>query len=203
MGQKAEYRSALRSRRLIREAYLQLLKEKGSGKITVTSIVNRADINRTTFYAHYPDVQGVLDELENEIIEKMLDFLGQSRYDDFIRDPLPLLRSINSYLEENAEFFRILVAANEVRPFIEKLKDIFAEYMVSNPAIPAAVRGQPVYAVRCCYFSGGLLNLYQQWLFGKLDCSLEDVAAEAARLIAYFRDDLAAPLPRPEKDGRA
>lgn len=39
MGQKAEYRSAIRSRRMIREAYTQLLKEKDLSKITVTDIV--------------------------------------------------------------------------------------------------------------------------------------------------------------------
>ena len=30
---------------------------KDLSKITVTDIVNRADINRATFYAHYPDVR--------------------------------------------------------------------------------------------------------------------------------------------------
>lgn len=49
MAPKKEYRSAVRSRRLIREAFLQLLQEKELRKITVTDIVNRADINRTTF----------------------------------------------------------------------------------------------------------------------------------------------------------
>ena len=51
-GGRAEYRSAIRSRRMIREAYTVLLKEKDLSKITVTDIVNRADINRATFYAH-------------------------------------------------------------------------------------------------------------------------------------------------------
>ena len=48
-GGRAEYRSAIRSRRMIREAYTVLLKEKDLSKITVTDIVNRADINRATF----------------------------------------------------------------------------------------------------------------------------------------------------------
>lgn len=45
MCQKAEYRSSIRSRRMIREAYTQLLKEKDLSKITVTDIVTRADLN--------------------------------------------------------------------------------------------------------------------------------------------------------------
>ncbi|MBR2950520.1 MAG: TetR family transcriptional regulator, partial [Lachnospiraceae bacterium] len=63
MAEKKENRSAIRSRRLIREALLELLQEKKFEKITVTDIVKRADINRSTFYAHYPDVMGLLEEL--------------------------------------------------------------------------------------------------------------------------------------------
>ena len=48
MAEKKEYRSAIRSRRLIRAALLELLQEKKFEKITVTDIVKRADINRST-----------------------------------------------------------------------------------------------------------------------------------------------------------
>lgn len=84
MGQKAEYKSAIRSRRMIRTAYAELLKEKDLSKITVTDIVKRADLNRATFYAHYPDVRGVTEEIENEIIEKMMDILCEFQYTNFL-----------------------------------------------------------------------------------------------------------------------
>lgn len=48
---KAEYKSAIRSRRMIQHALVELLQEKELDKITVTDIVTRADINRGTFYA--------------------------------------------------------------------------------------------------------------------------------------------------------
>lgn len=57
MGERKVYKSALRSRKWIRQAFMELLREKEFEKITVTDIVNRADINRSTFYAHYPDVR--------------------------------------------------------------------------------------------------------------------------------------------------
>ena len=109
-GGGAEYRSAIRSRRMIREAYTVLLKEKDLSKITVTDIVNRADINRATFYAHYPDVRGVTEEIENEIIAKMLEVLKEFEFTNFFRNPTPLLLQLSRYLEEDAEFYRILRA---------------------------------------------------------------------------------------------
>ncbi|HNB53818.1 MAG TPA: TetR/AcrR family transcriptional regulator, partial [Anaerolineales bacterium] len=71
MGEKAEYRSSIRSKRLIRQAFVELLKEKDLEKITVTNIITRANINRGTFYAHYQDVRAVIEQIENEIIDKM------------------------------------------------------------------------------------------------------------------------------------
>lgn len=65
---------------MIWDAYTQLLKEKGLSRITVTDIVTRADLNRATFYAHYPDVRGVTEEIENELIAKMLEVLEEFRY---------------------------------------------------------------------------------------------------------------------------
>ena len=48
--EKKEYRSALRSRKMIRQAFFELLKEKSFEKITVTDVVKKADVNRSTFY---------------------------------------------------------------------------------------------------------------------------------------------------------
>lgn len=66
LSTKAEYRSARRSRKMIREAFLTLLKTKRESRITVTDIVEQADINRSTFYAHYPNVHSVVEEIEVE-----------------------------------------------------------------------------------------------------------------------------------------
>lgn len=190
MGGKAEYRSAKRSRRLIREAFLAILNETGSSKMTVTDLVRRADINRATFYAHYPDVQGVLDEMENEIIDKMLDFLSQTRYSDFLADPMPLLRTVSGYIQENMDCYRVLIAADEAQQFMEKLKHAFISYLLHYPNVPEAVRSSPAYALRSSFFAGGILSIYQQWLQGKLTCTLEDISAEISRIIVSYRRDV-------------
>ena len=44
MGGKAEYRSAVRSKKLIKQAYVELIKEKDIDKITIKDVVAKADI---------------------------------------------------------------------------------------------------------------------------------------------------------------
>ena len=181
-GGKAEYRSAIRSRRMILEAYTALLKEKDLSKITVTDIVNRADINRATFYAHYPDIRGVTEEIENEIIAKMLEVLKEFEFINFFRNPTPLLL-LSRYLEEDAEFYRILIKANCSEIFMEKLKKRFTDYMLNDSDIPEDMRHSKMVSLRVCYFAGGIVNLYKQWFRGDLNCTLNDIALEVSKLL--------------------
>ena len=189
-GGKAEYRSAIRSRRMIREAYTQLLKEKDLSRITVTDIVTRAYINRATFYAHYPDVRGVTEEIENEIIAKMLEVLDAFRYTSFFRNPAPLLLKLSRYLEEDAEFYRTLVRANGSEIFMEKLKRVFTEHMINDSDIPEDMRHSKMVSLRICYFAGGIVNLYKQWFRGDLDCTLNDIAMEVSKLLQLEAQEL-------------
>ena len=190
MGGKAEYRSAIRSRRLIRQAYTALLREKDLSKITVTDIVKRADINRATFYAHYPDVRGVTEEIENEIIAKMLDMLKEFEFKDFFRNPAPLLLELSRSLEEDADFYRILIKANGSEIFMEKLKKCFTDYMLNDSDIPEDMRHSKMVSLRVCYFAGGIVNLYKQWFRGDLDCSLNDIAMEVSKLLQLEAGEL-------------
>jgi AcrR family transcriptional regulator len=50
-----------RTRGLIRKAFLELLAEKGFQSITVQDIAGRAEVNRATFYAHFPDKYALLE----------------------------------------------------------------------------------------------------------------------------------------------
>lgn len=51
-----------RTRNLIQQAFTELLAEKGFRDITVQDITERAEVNRATFYAHYPDKYALLEE---------------------------------------------------------------------------------------------------------------------------------------------
>lgn len=190
MGQKAEYRSAIRSRKMIRAAYAELLKEKDLSKITVTDIVKKADLNRATFYAHYPDVRGVTEEIENEVIDKMMDILSEFQYTNFFRNPTPLLLKLNRYLEEDLEFYRTLVRSNGSEIFMEKLKKVFTDHMLNDSDIPPSIRHSRMVSLRVCYFAGGIVNLYKQWFRGDLDCSLNDITIEISKLLQLEAKDL-------------
>ena len=187
---KAEYRSAIRSRKMIREAFLELLKEKEINKITVTDIVNKADLNRSTFYAHYMDIRAITEEIENEVIDKMIEILKKFEFKNFFNHPTPLLLEVSRFLESNQETYKILLKVNDAETFLKKLKKEFAKYMISDTDIPEYLKDSKMVNLRISYFAGGIINMYQDWFNGSVDCSLNDIALEVSKLLALEANEL-------------
>jgi len=61
-----------RTRRLLREAFMQLLAKKDFPSITVQDITEQALINRTTFYDHYVDKYELLEDAIRASFRQML-----------------------------------------------------------------------------------------------------------------------------------
>ena len=187
---KAEYRSAIRSRKMIRESFLELLKEKDISKITVTDIVNKADLNRSTFYAHYVDVRAITEEMENEVIDKMIEILKKFEFKNFFNNPTPLLLEVSRFLESNQDTYKILLKVNEAETFLKKLKNEFAKYMMSDTDIPEYLKDSKMVNLRISYFAGGIINMYQDWFNGNLNCSLNEIALEVSKLLTLEANEL-------------
>lgn len=59
------------TRMIIEQSFLELLQEKPLGKITVTELCEKSQINRATFYKHYLDVQDLLEKIEEDLFDKI------------------------------------------------------------------------------------------------------------------------------------
>ncbi len=187
---KAEYRNKIRSKNMIRKAFFELLEEKEYNKITVTDIVKKADLNRSTFYAHYVDIRAITEELENEVINKMMELLKKFEFKNFFNNPTPLLLEISRFLESNEAEYRILLKINDTEIFLKKLRDIFSNYMRLDTDIPNYLSDTKMVNLRISYFSGGIINMYQDYFNGKLNCTLNDISLEVAKLLSMDAKEL-------------
>lgn len=73
----------IKTKIIIKNAFLELLEEKSFEEISIAAICERALISRSTFYAHYEDKYKLLEELY-EKIEK--DFEGKGKNISNIKD---------------------------------------------------------------------------------------------------------------------
>ena len=188
MEKHKEYRSAVRSRRMIRSAFLELLREKPYEKITVTDIVNRADINRSTFYAHYPDVRGLVEQITGEIIDHSVEMAREMDIQDFIADPLPYLQELNSLGLENAELYKLLSRSDFALRQMEQVKLTLTERLSSAVEIPEHIRASVDFQIQMNFFLGGIFNIYILWIRGVLSCTMDDIARQMALFIQRNAD---------------
>ena len=60
-----------KTKKAIKLAFTNLLKIKGINNITVTDIVNSADISRKTFYYHYAGIWDIVEEVEENLLTQL------------------------------------------------------------------------------------------------------------------------------------
>ena len=59
----------VRTKKLLRDALLDLLRDKPVEKITPTELCRKATVNRNTFYTHYASPVAVLEEVEDTLVD--------------------------------------------------------------------------------------------------------------------------------------
>ncbi len=67
----------MKTERAIRRSFHELLLEKDIKRITVRELAERAEINKTTFYAHYETLPNLIDTLEQENIAYIIEHLDR------------------------------------------------------------------------------------------------------------------------------
>ena len=70
MAELFEDRRVRRTRKLLKQGLLDLLREKRFFQISVRDITERADMNRGTFYLHYPDTAALMCSVEDDMLSE-------------------------------------------------------------------------------------------------------------------------------------
>lgn len=183
MPQKAEYRNALRSRQMIRDAFIELLKRKPLDKITVTAIVEQAGLNRGTFYAHYADINMLVQGMEEEVVQSLYALLADTKIPYLLKEPLPFFLKISEYLEQNQELILALMNSQPTNLFIVGLPELIARHLAASEDISDDMRARASFMERCYFYAGGAGSLYLAWFRGTVSGSLRDVAYRLSEII--------------------
>lgn len=178
---KAEYRSAIRSKKMIITALADLLQEKPLDKITVTDVVSRAQINRGTFYAHFTDVPDVIHHLILGIFSTIRQALADEPR-TLGEIPHTLLKRIQDYLEQDMEFCRKVMNSGAAQMMQEELVRLVMDHMLAHESV-FGFGDHRLYELTIRFCAGGLVNLYRDWFAGKLDLSLEQLTLEGERML--------------------
>jgi AcrR family transcriptional regulator len=97
---------------MLKQALVELMKTQHISKISVKSLCEHADINRSTYYAHYADQYDLLRQVEQEVLDNLKQYLQKQDIDSNYPVSVQVLKRILDYIQENAELFRALLSEN-------------------------------------------------------------------------------------------
>ena len=155
-----------KTKQAIKESFIALVKQKGYNKVSVTDIVNKANINRNTFYLHYQDKEDLIKKLLNDSALKIGKLLG---YADFLKhtnfsniSELQIrwgLRIILNNMEDDLDLYKTVLDDLSLQGYfdhvLETMKTAIAVLLdVSNP------KSNLVFE----YTMSGIFGLVRQWI---------------------------------------
>jgi AcrR family transcriptional regulator len=125
--------------------------------IKVTQICELADVNRSTFYSYYDDIFELLDEMENEIIEKIptQEKLGRTT----VKVVAERFTVFFDYVKENKKTFSILLNENS-RGFANKMMTFVVEHFSPNGMSEA----DPELRYGYIFAMNGVIGIMKEWI---------------------------------------
>ncbi|GIN10484.1 TetR family transcriptional regulator [Shouchella clausii] len=124
----------LRTRKLIKDAFIELLQEMDIEKITVNCLTERATINRVTFYLHYQDIPDMLEKMAEEMIEDLTAAMAKSNMNEQSSEGVNWqgLVYLLEYISAHAEFYKIVLGSKGIPIFKDRLLTWLTSRIVSG-----------------------------------------------------------------------
>ena len=159
-------RRVLRTKKAIQNAYLDLLKKKGTEKITISDIAREADIDRKTFYLHYDSTEDIIREYAEEKTKELLARLT--------------LKSFFT-LSFHLDFCRMVAQNPSLGFFWNEVQDvavqILSEIYKRHSRLP-----ESDLKIQVSFFVAGAMYVYQRWLRDEIPCSMEEVGDKVSEI---------------------
>lgn len=156
-----------RTRRLVSEAFIELVLEKGYDGVRIEDIIERADIARTTFYTHFKDKGDLLQKVALTFRERTEQRISTIQLND---EGLPTVEDLTisfRNIAENASIFRMALNPNGMPKFYDEIHQIIVDMMekILNQQVNQTGRqfSAPVSLI-AYHFAGGILSSAKWWL---------------------------------------
>ena len=168
-------RRQAKTRKAVFEAFVSLLEEKGYSSLTLQDIIDRADIGRSTFYAHFEAKDDLLNVLCEEIFEHAFSkHPGKEGTHDFSgRDDLKAeLTHVLYHLRDSRVYIRGILSSESGDVFMRYLKDHLRKVFEKDADVPAGIPRDYAVEHSACWFAETV-----RWWMGNEAYSPEEVTS--------------------------
>ena len=174
MINKKEDRRIRRTRKLLQDALIQLLRQKPFAKIQIKEIVDVADVSRPTFYHHFETKEELLFSHMDDLFEKIREAVfGDIEDGNTVDFPQLLITSFEQWQLHSEALQWVLQVENKdlliaaLHTHIEMLRQEFER------VVPPATYLPEFEAYTSNFFAGGLYMLLKIWIDNGMQESAE------------------------------
>ncbi len=179
-----------RTHKLIRNALIELIAEKGFAAITVGDIASRAMINRSTFYRHYEDKYDLVTRIFKDAIDQMVVEIGPPLENPIainLGDPPKGWKRFFEHLAGHAQMYQAMLGPNGSPWFAFKMRDYLSNIVRQRVQVlgekgnPGSIPEEVITAfiANCCV--GAML----WWLESGKDIAPTQIADWFSKFILY------------------
>lgn len=169
--------SSKKTRNLIKKTFAELMNEKKElNKITVTELVKRAGITRSTFYTHYDDIYEVINDYQLETIELLV---SDDKVLNSIQDIYLYFDEIFNCLRKNEDVYKMLLVSNGSLIFLEQLKKLAGEKIYY--AMKNIIKNNQYLELDVDFYMNGVISELIKYFRDQSDFSLDELLVNSKK----------------------
>ena len=185
MYNKKQDLRVVKTKRLLYDTLIDLMKEMPFEEIKVSDICNRALINRSTFYSHYSDKYDLFSEYINDLKNTLATSLENNRdYKDAREYYIELISIFLNHVEDKKDIYSSIMIHNRNSIMMDILLSAINDDILKRISKEKFSDGIPAEII-AKFYVGGVLNLGFEYLNSNGKYSKEDIISYIDKLIKY------------------
>ena len=165
------------TKRMLKDSLIELLDVEPLNKVTIKSICENADVNRTTFYAYYDTIEQLLGEIEQDVLDR-IPFCGEGTVLTTSGELEDNLTGFFEYVRENNVLFNLLLFKTDQMRFNLHLMQRVMDTYRSKNLIGDGFCAEYEYV----FCVNGVIGLMKHWVTNKFPFSARKLAEMCVRL---------------------
>ena len=174
----------------IKNALLDLAQNTKLEDISISELTSHASVNRSTFYLHYNSVLSVLEDIENEIADKIVANLDTIDINDVYGSTYNILIKLTSALDGIPSLKKCIFFSDNSPNIIQKLKQIFMEKMKDAVLTECPELTEADVKYPLIFASSGIIESYLNWVRSSDNKSIEALVSEVGTITVHILKDV-------------
>lgn len=171
----------------IRQCFVEMLKKRPIEKISVGELCEKVDINRSTFYRHYPDLYALLDDIADDCFHEL--FLAPSRSADrsasFEEAGYAHILKMCELTEQKKDLYKLLLFGRTRTQLLDKIEDSLCQLYIQAHE-PSNYLPAPEVRLNYHFLVHGITGVWLAWLRDDCVSPKERVAQVLKHQISAF-----------------